>query len=237
VSHSNLKYGVPFIEESLVNNSMNVKHPVLVDFGCWSGRHLKLLQNIAEGVSGKTSDNSVIGVDEEFAEERLKEARKLNKAAHLMNTGISTTGLPSSSIDGAISWRVLHNLIQPGEWTKAITEIKRVLKHGAPLVVSVRATQGWMADDTPVPLLYKTFTPSTDRDDLYFSEATCYSMFRFYGFDIPYKAVLFEEGETVNGTKITNEYWMIYLICNKEVYLSSERPTLLKPPTKSYRNK
>lgn len=209
--------GEPFLIDSLKADGLNSKRPTVVDFGCWSGRHLQLLERVAESGGlppGKAKDR-VIGIDEPFAKERLNEARRAYRGFAIFDRGIATTGLPASSVDAAISWRVLHNLTQQGEWTNVLTEIRRVLKHNAPLVVAVRAAQEWMAMGAPVPIIYRTYSSKVDRDDLYFSEEACYSIFRFYGFDVPYKAERFTEEEIIDGTLVNNEYWLLCLVCNK----------------------
>lgn len=208
--------GEPFLIDYLRSESLNYRKPLTVDFGCWSGRHLQLLERIAEGNNKALNPHSrVIGIDEPFAKERLDQARRAYSDFAIFDDGISATGLPSSSVDAAISWRVLHNLIKPGEWTRVIAEIRRVLKHGAPLVVAVRATQDWMQQNAPVPLLYRTYSFGVDRDDLYFSEDACYATFRFYGFDVPFRAERFSEEEVIDGIRVKNDYWMLSLVCNK----------------------
>lgn len=211
------KYGEPFIVKSLKSEHLNSRRPLLVDFGCWSGRHLQLLERVAEKADPSRADvkDRVIGIDEPFAKERLDEARRAHRGFTILDKGIAKTGLPSSSVDAAISWRVLHNLTVPGEWTNALMEIRRVLKHGAPFVVAIRSTRPWMQQDAPVPLLYRSYSAGVDRDDLYFSKKACGEMFKMYGFKIPFEPLLFTEGEVVNGERRLNDYWLLRLICNK----------------------
>lgn len=227
------KLGEPFLADYLESDSLNHQRPLVVDFGCWSGRHLQLLERVAErGGKSDFAKNRVIGIDEPFAEERIAQARRAYKGFEIFNSGIGSTGLPPSSIDVAISWRVLHNLTKPGEWTRALSEIRRVLKHDAPLIIAVRAVHDWMQQDAPVPLLYRTYSYGIDRDDLYFSEGACYAMFRFYGFEVPYRVERFSEEEVINGVRIKNDYWMVPLVCKKRhdpeaifKELSSDGPT------------
>jgi SAM-dependent methyltransferase len=207
--------GEPFLIDYLRNENLNYRKPLTVDFGCWSGRHLQLLERVANNRTKSDSSSRVIGIDEPFAKERLNQARRAYRHFSIFDEGIGDTGLPPSSVDAGISWRVLHNLIKPGEWSGVISEIRRVLKHGAPLVIAVRAAQDWMPQKAPVPLLYRTFSFGIDRDDLYFSENACYAIFRFYGFDIPYQAEKFSEEEIIDGTRVKNDYWMLTLVCNK----------------------
>jgi SAM-dependent methyltransferase len=242
------RFGEPFLIEFLNSEELNYKKPITVDFGCWSGRHLQLLERDAE-TDGKSeyAKNRVIGIDEPFAKERIRQARRAYRDYAIFDEGIRSTGLPSSTVDAAISWRVLHNLIKPGEWTAALLEMKRVLKHGAPFVVAVRATQEWMTQNSPIPLIYRTFSYGVDRDDLYFSESACYATFRFYGFDIPFKAERFSEEEIIDGTRVKNDYWMVALLCNKRIpyieygvgevpYSTPVDSEFITPPTKRLAN-
>lgn len=210
------KLGEPFLIDRLQSENLNYKKPITVDFGCWSGRHLQLLERVAES-SGKSdyAKTRVIGIDEPFAQERLNQARRAYRDFAIFDEGIGATGLPPSSVDAAISWRVLHNLVKDGEWTRVIGEMRRVLKHDAPVIVAVRAAHGWMPQDAPVPLKYRTYSYGLDREDLYFSEAACYAMFRFYGFEIPYRIERFSEEEVIDGIRVRNDYWMVPLVCKK----------------------
>lgn len=225
------RLGEPFLLDFLRSENLNYHKPIAVDFGCWSGRHLQLLERVAEYGAGKSdfAKQRVIGIDEPFARERLKQARRAYRGFEIFDSGISSTGLPSSSVDAAVSWRVLHNLTQAGEWTQVLSEINRVLKHDAPIVVSVRATQPWMQQGAPLPLLYRTYSYGVDRDDLYFSEAACYAMFRFYGFKIPFKAERFTEEEIIDGVRVKNDYWMLALVCDKRPGIESIIKRLKSP--------
>lgn len=227
-------FGEPFLIDYLQSEDLNPGKPLTVDFGCWSGRHLQLLERVASRDSKDSyAKNRVIGIDEPFAKERLNQARKAYRDFAIFDEGIGSTGLPSSSVDAAISWRVLHNLVKPGEWTNALTEIRRVLKHGAPMVIAVRAAHSWMRQNAPVPLLYRTFSYGVDRDDLYFSEEACYAMFRFYGFDIPFRAERFSEEEVIDGVRVKNDYWMVTLICDKRGsrFLTNDKGVPYSGPT------
>ena len=211
------QWGEPFLIHTLqVSDTLEHRRPLVADFGCWSGRHLRLLERVAE--SGHLEANAhlrVIGIDEQFAAERLREAHRAYQGFQISDSGIAHTGLPASSVDASISWRVLHNLVLPGEWSKTLIELRRVMKHGAPLVVSVRAALNWMDQNAPTPHLYRTFSYGMDRDDLYFSERACYEMFRMYGFETPYRAERFVEEEIVEGVRVQNVYWMLCLVANK----------------------
>ena len=83
--------------------------PVLVDFGCWGGRHLALLRELA-GSGGR-----VVGTDGPWAWERLTEARDLVNDTPGLNAEIQQQRLENldrfetESVDGALCWRVLHN--------------------------------------------------------------------------------------------------------------------------------
>lgn len=227
------EYMSPFFSDKLSSDALDGYKPLLVDFGCWSGRHLRLLERVAAQKSQFDTRDRVIGIDEIFAKPRLEEARRAYKEFEIWDKGIANTGLPASSVDGAISWRVLHNLIQPGEITATVSEIKRVLKHDAPFIISVRATKDWMQQDAPIPLQHRSYTLGTERDDFYFSENACYAMFNYYGFDIPFKAKRFTEEEVVDGVRISNDYWMLCLVNNKRREKLLAKPMSIEPPVRS----
>jgi SAM-dependent methyltransferase len=209
--------GAPFLSSQLAaSDELDAERPVLVDFGCWSGRHLRLLERVAESNGSTTGDarERVIGIDEPHARERLEEAMKTYRGFQISDCGIATTGLGTSSVDGGLCWRVLHNLTELGELRDALVEIRRVLKDGAPMVVAVRAAQRWMLSDAPFPVAYRTHSLGTERDDMYFTEAACRTMFPLYGFRVE-DLTQIEEGERYRGHEATNTYWMIFLILDK----------------------
>ena len=200
--------GVPFIKSILKDDpGLNNSDPSIVDFGCWSGRHVKLLKRIAR------DKGEVIGIDAPFAKDRLTEAKNTYKGIEFKDTGILDTQLSPSSIDAAICWRVLHNLTILGEFTAAILEFKRVLKNGAPLVIAVRAILDWMSN-APTPLIYRTYYNGGEREDLYFSEDAISTVFPQYGFIINNYEFIHED-ELIDKKRLTNNYWMINLICTK----------------------
>jgi SAM-dependent methyltransferase len=205
--------GVDWLIEKIVE--LGVQRPLLVDFGCWSGRHLRLLERVGRECSEYKDQarETVVGIDQPFAKERVAEARRAHPGFQVFDTGIANTGLGASSVDAAICWRVLHNLTAPGELTAAIAEFRRVLRDRAPLIVAVRAAFSWMDSEdrtrsAPVPVLARTYSTTGDRDDMYFSERACHDFFSFYGFDVEH-VDRFEERELVNGHPIENDYWMI----------------------------
>jgi SAM-dependent methyltransferase len=213
--------GEPWLYERL--KGLGQRRPVVVDFGCWSGRHLRLLERVAASCAEYPDQarESVIGIDEPFAEARVAEARTANPGFQVFNTGIANTGLGASSVDAGICWRVLHNLVEPGELTSAIFEIRRVMRHGAPLVVAVRASFPWMeaAEEEhapPIPVLHRTYAATGERTDLYFGARACRDFFWFYGFDIDCPVAAFQEPELVHGHRLSNTYWMISMTCNKK---------------------
>jgi SAM-dependent methyltransferase len=220
--------GVPWLCEQL--KRLKVERPVVVDFGCWSGRHLRLLESVAAYCSKfpEQARESVIGIDEPFAKERVAEARRTNPGFQVFDTGIANTGLGASSVDAAICWRVLHNLTGPGELIAAVAELRRVLRHAAPLVVAVRAAFVWMeppdpAHAAPIPVLHRTYSTSGDRDDLYFTDRACRDFFWFYGFEVD-RVERFTERELVQGHPLENAYWMVMMLFNKERRIGEVAP-------------
>jgi SAM-dependent methyltransferase len=212
--------GEGWLRETL--GRLGERRPVAVDFGCWSGRHLRLLERVAAACAEfpDQARESVIGIDEPFAEARVAEARRANPGFQIFDSGIANTGLGASSVDAGICWRVLHNLVEPGELTAAVGEIRRVMRHGAPLVAAVRAAVPWMtaADsgrEAPIPILQRTYSATGERTDLYFSERACRDFFWFYGFEVA-DVELFREPELLHGHQLTNDYWMIKMTCDKE---------------------
>lgn len=235
------KHGKPWLCQRLAALP-EIDRPVVVDFGCWSGRHLRMLEQVASSCATEKSHarETVIGIDEPFADARVAEARKANPGVQVYDTGIKNTGLGASSVDAGICWRVLHNLVKPNELVAAITEIHRVLREGAPLVVAVRAAlpgmvtrSAWPADtrlavnkntppepqtdaaEPPVPVLQRTYSQVGERSDLYFTHRACHEFFSSYGFDV-WGVERFAEEELVDIARLSNEYWMVFMTCNKD---------------------
>lgn len=189
------------------------RSPRLADFGCWGGRHLDILSQIA-GSEGET-----IGIDGPWAWERLGEAvavaRKLGSNVKVIQQDLDDLhDLATESVHGGICWRVLHNLTRPGELDAALWEINRVLVPGSPLVVAVRAAISEIHDmDFDFPQLTRT-TPSPIapvRCDLYFTRRSAEVSFKRSGFKIV-EVLEVLEGESIDGQEIENRYLAIHML-------------------------
>ena len=191
--------------------------PLLVDFGCWGGRHLWLLRELA-GSGGR-----VVGTDGPWAWERLAETRDLVNATPGLNAEIQQQRLENldafetESVDGALCWRVLHNLTEPGALEMALRELNRVLARGSPLLVAVRAVQPDMQkkeeETFPLPQLMRT-RPGSDageREDFYFTREAVKTVFTQWGFQVCH----IEDtpgSEMWQGTRLDHLYLAVHLL-------------------------
>ena len=107
--------------------------PVIADFGTFTGRNIPALQDIARKAT-------VIGTDIGAAENELKIARQKNPQAEFLQMDLEHIAFQDQSIDGALCWRVLHNLSSLEKIEAALAEIHRTLKENAPCIISVRST-------------------------------------------------------------------------------------------------
>ncbi|MCA9700584.1 MAG: class I SAM-dependent methyltransferase [Myxococcales bacterium] len=196
--------GFPFIGKHVETGC------TLADFGCWGGRHLEGLREIA-GPDGK-----ILAIDGGWAFERLATlyAKPLVSAddsiVEVRIMGVSDLDeFDDGTIDGAICWRVLHNLTEPGELERTLRGFNRVMVRGAPLLVATRAADGELHDnDLSVPQYCRSrpIEGGPERGDLYFTEAAVRTVFSAAGFRV--EGVDACEGhETVRGQRLSNRYW------------------------------
>lgn len=200
--------GVPFMQDVLTPADGDT--PLcLADFGCWSGRHLPLLRELA-GESGK-----VIGIDGPWAKTRLAKAEETYDIhrATLIQSRLEQVELPENSVHGGICWRVLHNLTTRGELTAVLQRLHKLLVNDAPFVIAVRAAHSWMPEAT-VPVSFRSYLHHTERDDLYFSASSIQNTFTQQGFLVHWVET-FHEGELVNDQRVYNEYHVVGLTCTK----------------------
>lgn len=200
------KNGIPFMREVL-HETPELKNPeqgaFLADFGCWAGRHIGLLKELS-GEKGQ-----VFGIDEEFAKERLEAASNTyRERVQFIDQGIAQTKLSPYSIDGAICWRVLHNMTRRGELSQALTTITKLLKPGAPFVVAVRKAFDWISQECDQPQLLRTFQQDGEREDLYFTERSIVRLFGIYDFGVE-EIISFSEDELVDSVTVINDYFMV----------------------------
>jgi SAM-dependent methyltransferase len=210
------EHGEPYLTEVLqATKGLDLTRLRLVDFGCWSGRHLPLLERVAHTAGGDAAHSRVIGIDRPEARERLAEARATYTDPHfeIRDTGITATGLAPSCVDAAICWRVLHNLTQLREISRALCHLRRVLRGQAPLVAAVRASQPWMEsphEEAPFPVVHRSYWIGGEREDLYFTQRAARSLFELYGFIVD-SIEPFTEPEWFDEQKIENPYWLLLL--------------------------
>lgn len=82
-----IEKGLPFLEQHLTESS------TLVDLGCWTGRHIPLLQTIARG-------RQVIGIDIDCATNLMTKLSHQYPYAVFQPSGLIDTQLVSHSVDG-----------------------------------------------------------------------------------------------------------------------------------------
>lgn len=143
---------VSYIFNTLKNDA-HVKRVMIVGFG--AGRHVTLFANMGYDVSGV-----------EPSLHAVQEARKrMEQSKHDVDLRIGTCGqLPflSDSFDVVLCWGVINNIVDTDEVERSMKEMKRVLRVGGRLLISLMAPEDMKfhgakrvkADDNVYRILY-----------------------------------------------------------------------------------
>lgn len=180
--------------------------PVIVDFGTFTGRNISALQGIGH-------DTTVIGTDIRGAESELKIARAENPRATFVETNLDAIAFQDQSIDGALCWRVLHNLSTLEKIQAALAEMHRVLKDNSPCIISVRSVtniSSYVLSGDPVRTT-TSLPHSGERTDWYFTESSLATIMEQTGFTVASIEEI-EEGERISGIEEMHKYLICYAI-------------------------
>lgn len=186
---------------NFLRRHLNGERPRLADFGCWTGRNLSVLLDLAKPYG------QVYGVDGSWAKDAVQVVRQKTPTVRVVEASLSSLPFPNGNFSGALCWRVLHNQTNPGALAETLREFHRVLRPHSPLVVAVRAALPKWGESDCVPVLRRTGT----REDLYFSRPALESTFGTAGFAVQH-AELILEGEEVDGHAVMNRYWAVHLL-------------------------
>lgn len=190
---------------------LNGEPRVLVDFGTWTGRNLPPLLALA-GAGG-----TVIGYDHPNAAPAVATARQTHPTVTFCEGTLTELPFADGEITGALCWRVLHNLKEPHALGRALAEFRRVLRQGAPFLVSVRAT----GEEHPEPAFVRSHNPTgVVRWDLCFSELACEVVFVRAGFELVHEELVTEVGCS-DGEPYANTYRTLHLLRASSVRASA----------------
>ena len=145
----------------------------ILEVGCGNGKTMAAL---------KDSGFVVTGID--FSSEAVKACKSiLGGDADVVCASVTDMPFDDGSFDGAVMFHVMENL-DASEVTKAVSEMRRVLKQGSSIAVKVfseddmRSGKGTMvSDDTVVRgngIRYRYFTEEKLKDS--FPDAECVSI-------------------------------------------------------------
>lgn len=196
---------IAFMRDALFARGGGGGDPVIADFGTFTGRNVPGLKEILKGAT------TVIGTDIKAAEEELKSAQL--KGAIIMETEFDSIAFKNQSIDGALCWRVLHNLSTLDKIQVALAEMHRVLKDNSPCVISVRSATNIGGDVlSGAPVRATTPLPNDgERTDWYFTKPSLTELMEQAGFKVV-KMEEIQEGERISGKEEAHTYLTCYAI-------------------------
>lgn len=171
----------------------------VADMGCWTGRHIPVLDRLG---------GTVEGIDRLLAGEMLAQAAQAHRGVRFRNYHLQDMrALEDGYYGAALIWRVLHNM-RISVLTSAVSEIARVLRAGAPVVVAVRAEKAEVQGSRPMSRI--TGGEGKEREDLYFTRASIDTVLG--GLFTIAHTELITEGEWVDDHYRENVYWVAHLI-------------------------
>jgi len=185
-------------------------HMLIGDLGCWCGRHVGILLELARG-------GRVVGIDHSTASPRVMEAQRRHpEATYKIADLTQRLPLADGDLSGVLCWRVLHNIHWQGGLLRAQQELFRILKPEAPVVMAVRAptkdmlAEGLISEYSKMPRVLRTFTAVNDRVDIYFTKPSIEAVFG-YRFQVE-EVELIEESEVIDGLMFTHPYWAVHML-------------------------